>query len=104
MAFIKVGSLSALPPGSVMEVVLGEDSYAVCNQNGEIHALSGICPHAGGPLGQGTLQDSSLVCPLHEWSYNCTTGENDFDPEVKLDCFAVKVEGDDILLDPDSRA
>lgn len=104
MAFVKVGSLAALPPGSVMEVTLGEDSYAVCNSNGELHALAGICPHAGGPIGQGTMDGELVVCPWHEWAYNCKTGENDYDPAVKLDIFTVKTEGDDILLDPESRA
>ena len=41
-----------------------------------------------------------VICPWHEWAYDCRTGENDFDPAVKLDRFTVKVEGDDILLDP----
>jgi nitrite reductase (NADH) small subunit len=104
MAFVKVGSLTALPSGSVMEVILGDDSYAICNLNGELHALYGICPHAGGPIGQGTLQDNIVTCPWHEWAYDCRTGENDFDPAVKLDTFAVKVEGDDILIDPEARA
>jgi len=104
MAFVKVGSLSELPPGSVAEVTLGDDSFAVCNSNGELHALTGICPHAGGPLGQGTLHDHVLVCPWHEWAYDCRTGENDYDPAIKLDRFAVKTEDDDILLDPESRA
>ena len=104
MAFVKVGSLSTLPPGSVMEVLLGDNAYAICNANGELHALWGICPHAGGPIGQGALQENIVTCPWHEWSYDCRTGENDFDPSVKLDKFAVKAEGDDILLDPDARA
>lgn len=87
-----------------MEVVLGEDSYAICNCEGELHALGGICPHAGGPIGQGSMQDASVVCPWHEWAYNCVTGENDFDPAIKLDKFAIKVEGDDILLDPAAKS
>lgn len=104
MAFLKVGSLAALPPGSVTEVILGDDTYAICNVSGELHALNGICPHAGGPIGQGTLQDSIVTCPWHEWAYDCRTGENDFDPSIKLDRFAVKAEGDDILLDPQARS
>jgi nitrite reductase (NADH) small subunit len=100
MAFVKVGSLSTLPPGSVTEVTLGEKSYAICNIAGELHALDGICPHAGGPLGQGNVVDNMVICPWHEWSYDCRTGENDFDPTVKLDVFPVKMEGDDILIDP----
>ena len=104
MAFVKVGSLTALPPGAVMEVHFGDDSYAICNAGGELHALTGICPHAGGPIGQGNLQDNLVVCPWHEWAYDCRTGENDYDPDIKLDRFAVKAEGDDILLDPQMRA
>jgi nitrite reductase/ring-hydroxylating ferredoxin subunit len=104
MAFLKVGSLAALPPGSVTEVILGDDTFAICNVSGELHALYGICPHAGGPIGQGTLQDNIVTCPWHEWSYDCRTGENDFDPAIKLDRFAVKAEGDDILLDPQARS
>jgi len=104
MSFVKIGSLAGLPPGSVREVTLGEYSYAICNSNGQLHALAGICPHAGGPLGQGALQDNMVVCPWHEWAYDCRTGENEYDPTIRLDCFAVKVEGDDIFLDPESRA
>ena len=104
MAFVKVAALSSLPPGSVTEVTLGENSYAICNVNGELHALDGICPHAGGPLGQGNVQDNMVICPWHEWAYDCRTGENDFDPAVKLDLFPVKADGDDILIDPTVRA
>jgi nitrite reductase (NADH) small subunit len=104
MAFVKVGSLSSLPPGSVTEVTLAENSYAICNINGVLHALDGVCPHAGGPLGQGNLQDNMVICPWHEWAYDCRTGENDFDPAVKLDRFAVKADGDDILMDPEARS
>src|SRR5690242_14420323 len=85
MAFVKVGSLSSLPPGSVMEVTLGETPYAICNLKGELHALWGTCPHAGGPIGQGTLQDNLVVCPWHEWAYDCRSGENDYDPAIKVD-------------------
>ena len=101
MAFVKVGSLSSLPPGSVSEVALGDASYAICNIQGELHALDGTCPHAGGPLGQGNVQDNLVICPWHEWAYDCRTGENDYDPAIKLACFAVKTEGDDILIDPE---
>ena len=71
--------------------------------NGELHALAGICPHAGGPIGQGNIQDNLVICPWHEWAYDCRTGENDFDPAIKLDRFPVKAEGDDILIDPEVR-
>lgn len=99
MPFVKIGSAAKLTPGSVMEVEVSGRTYAVCNANGEFHALDGTCPHAGGPLGEGALHDFMLVCPWHCWEYDCRTGENDFDPTVRVPTFPVRVEGDDILID-----
>jgi nitrite reductase/ring-hydroxylating ferredoxin subunit len=99
MALVKVGSVSQLPPGSVMEAEVEGNTYAVCNVDGDLHALDGICPHAGGPLGQGALHGTTLVCPWHAWEYDCRTGANDLDPDLKVETFPVKVDGGEILLD-----
>jgi len=99
MAFVRIGSLAKFPPGSLMQAEVGEDTYAICNAGGEIHALEGICPHAGGPLGQGALHGTTLVCPWHAWEYDCLTGESDVDETIRLAKFPVKVEGDDIFID-----
>ena len=97
MPFVKVAQLSKLPPGSVMEALVGDGTYAICNAGGEVHALDGICPHAGGPLGQGALHGTTLVCPWHAWEFDCRTQVDDglrIRPE-----FPVKVVDDDILID-----
>lgn len=99
MAFVKVGSLAELPPGSVMEAAVGDNTYAICNVGGELHAYDGVCPHAGGPLGEGILDGDRLICPWHAWEYDCRTGVNDYDENVKLAKFPVKSEGDDVLID-----
>src|SRR5262249_53057332 len=99
MSFVKVGALSQLPPGSVMQAEIGENTYAICNFQGELHAYDGICPHAGGPLSEGAIEGNNLVCPWHGWAYDCRTGVNDYDENVKLVAFPVKAEGDDILID-----
>lgn len=104
MAFVQVGPVSALPPGAVMEARIGDEAYAICNVDGELHALSGVCPHAGGPIGQGLLENGLVSCPWHLWAYDCRTGENDYDPTVRLERFPVKIEGGDILIDPEARA
>ena len=104
MPFVKVAELSKLPPGSVMEALVGDGTYAVCNAGGEIHVVDGICPHAGGPLGQGALHGATLVCPWHAWEFDCRTqrtgpGANEMDDGLLLAKFPVKIEGDDILID-----
>ena len=99
MSFVKVASLAAFPPGSLMEAVVGPDSYAVCNVDGEVHALEGICLHAGGPLGQGALHGDTLVCPWHAWEYNCRTGVCLLSEDLQLAKFPVKIEGGDVFID-----
>ena len=96
MPLVKVGSLSKLPPGSVMEALVGDGTYAICNAGGEIHALDGICPHSGGPLGQGALHGTTLVCPWHAWEFDCRTQVDD---GLQPAQFPVKIDGDDILID-----
>ena len=92
MPFVKAGSLAKLPPGSVMEAQVRGGTYAICNAGGEIHVLDGICPHAGGPLGQGALHGTTLVCPWHAWEF-------ELDDALILAKFPVKIDGDDILID-----
>lgn len=104
MAFVKVGSLTKLTPGSVMEASVGKRPVAVCNAGGTIYAVDGICPHAGGPLGHGALHDFMIVCPFHAWEFDCRTGENDFDPSICVETFAVRTEGNDILVDVKQHA
>lgn len=99
MALIKVGSLSELPPGSVTEFETNGATYAVCNLDGDLRCLEGICPHAGGPLGQGTLSGNFVVCPWHGWEFDCRTGANDLDEDLQVATYPVVVQNGDILID-----
>ncbi len=99
MALIKVGSLKDLPPGEAVHVEIGEGAVAVCNVDGSLHAIDGICPHSGGPLGYGALHGKMLVCPFHAWEFDCTTGEFDMDGELKQAVYAVKIENGEIFVD-----
>jgi nitrite reductase/ring-hydroxylating ferredoxin subunit len=99
MPFVRVGSVKEVPPGSVSEAIVNDAVLAVCNVGGEVHVLRGVCPHRGGPLGQGALHDKMLVCPWHAWEFDCTTGQNDYDPSCIVPKYAARTEGDDILVD-----
>ncbi|MBI3680665.1 MAG: Rieske 2Fe-2S domain-containing protein [Acidobacteria bacterium] len=99
MPFRPVCTLSQLPPGALTEVAAGDRQLAICNVQGSIHAIEGVCPHRGGPLGQGALHGKVVVCPWHAWEFDCTTGQHDYNPGIQVATYAVKVEGDDILVD-----
>lgn len=104
MPLVKVASLSQLPADSVTEVIVGSEPYAICNVGGRVTALSGVCLHRGGPLGQGAIDRGRVVCPWHAWAWDCQTGANDFDESQKVPTFPVQVEGDDILLETPAGA
>ncbi|MFI5107025.1 MAG: Rieske (2Fe-2S) protein [Terriglobales bacterium] len=98
MPFVKVAPTAGIEADSVTEVLVGDVPYAICNVGGKITALIGICPHHGGPLGQGAINGSNVVCPWHAWEWNCATGENDMDPAKKVATREVKIESGEIFL------
>jgi len=104
MPFVKVASVTSLATNTVLEVMVDDQPYAVCNSGGEILALSGICIHRGGPLGQGQIHEGRVVCPYHLWEFDCRTGEYDYDPSKRVPTFAVHIEGGDIFLQVPERA
>jgi len=99
MALKRVGSVSDLPPGTLLEFIDGESRYAICNSEGEFHALEGTCPHRGAPLGHGALHGTEIVCPWHAWAFDCRSGFFDFNSSIQLRKFPIAVQGDDVLAD-----
>jgi nitrite reductase (NADH) small subunit len=99
MAYIKLASLNELPEGALIEVVQGDNPYALCNVAGEIRAISGVCPHHGGPLGQGTLDGSIVTCPWHAYEFDSDTGVCLFSDGLRIPTYPVRIEAGEILVD-----
>jgi nitrite reductase/ring-hydroxylating ferredoxin subunit len=99
MPWTKLATLKELPPGELIEVERGEELYALCNVDGEIRALSGVCPHQGGPLGEGVLNGDLIGCPWHMWEFHSGTGACTFGEGVAVPVYPVKIEGNDVLVD-----
>jgi len=47
----------------------GTHLVAFRGDEGKIHILDGYCPHMGADLRRGSVQNDSLVCPFHRWSW-----------------------------------
>jgi nitrite reductase/ring-hydroxylating ferredoxin subunit len=90
-------AVDELEPDEVAEVLVGERPIAVACVGGaggaRFHAVDGVCPHAGGPLGDGVVEGGHLTCPWHGWSYDLATGRSTVDPEVRVPTFDVRVQG-----------
>jgi nitrite reductase (NADH) small subunit len=98
-SFVKVASRADIAEGTGKTVDAGGQQIALFNLGGRFYAIGGTCKHRGGPLGEGEIDGTTVVCPWHAWEYDVTTGKNLDDPNVTVGCFAVKIEGDDILVE-----
>lgn len=97
--FVKAARRVDVPEGSGKIVETGGRTLALFQSNGQFYAIDNACLHRGGPLGEGEVYGTRVVCPWHGWEYDFSTGCNVDDPTMKLTCFAVKVEGDDIMVE-----
>ena len=91
--YVRVCAQSELPqPGHVLEFSVGSRALCVANVNGSICVLDGTCPHEGGPLGEGSIEEGRVVCPWHSYAFDVHTGEAKDSPEVKAEIIEAKVE------------
>ena len=100
--WIRIASVTDCPPGSGLELVAEDRIVALFNVEGEYHALDGVCPHQGGPLGKGALDGCVVTCPWHGWQFDVRTGQHQTSPTLHHASLPIKVEGDDILVDIDA--
>lgn len=70
-----LGPVAQIPEGEGRTFTVGNKQVAVFRTRaGAVYATQAECPHRKGPLADGLLGVDTLVCPLHEWSFDLTTG------------------------------
>jgi nitrite reductase/ring-hydroxylating ferredoxin subunit/multimeric flavodoxin WrbA len=97
--WVDVGASAELAGKTVQEVRVGTRRIALTHRDGEFGAISGICNHVGGPLGEGDLEDDFVVCPWHYYKFHWKTGEGEPGYEAdRVPSHAVKVENGRVLV------
>jgi 3-phenylpropionate/trans-cinnamate dioxygenase ferredoxin subunit len=106
MRFVFAAKASALPEGSMTKVTIGNRTVLLARLGGEVYALDNKCPHMGGSLADGKLEDGLVVCPRHGATFEIKTGKLvrgakigplKFTPHDATS-IPVKVEGEDISV------
>ena len=70
--------------------------------DGKYYALEDVCPHAYALLSQGFVEGDEVECPLHGAKFHIPSGRCTKEPGGRdLKCFAVRVEGEDVLVGMD---
>ena len=96
--WVQVTTQSKLPKAGLLPVYPKGVAVLLVRQGDELHAIANRCPHMACPLEAGRLDGGVITCPCHDWSFHVRTGEMIGAPEVRLDTFTVKVEGDDVYV------
>jgi nitrite reductase (NADH) small subunit len=84
--------------GEAREVSCNGKMLCIANVGGSISAMDNVCPHRGGPLGEGIVENGKVVCPWHAWAFDVVTGEAEHSPNDKVEVYPVKIDGDDVLV------
>lgn len=72
-----LGDISELKKCALNQISIGKTKIALSFKDGKFGAVSGVCNHAGGPLGEGKIDGQYIVCPWHNWKFHCITGEGE---------------------------
>ncbi|MGI9259055.1 MAG: thiamine pyrophosphate-dependent enzyme [Gammaproteobacteria bacterium] len=74
MRWFKVLATDELPDGRVKTASCANLTLCMTHFNGKYAALDNACPHQGGPLGEGSIENGLLRCPWHGWDFDPITG------------------------------
>lgn len=81
----------------VMTVTAGHKSFCLTHHEGKFGCLDNKCPHQGGPLGEGSIENGLLRCPWHGWDYDPISGKAPgFDDGVES--FPIEIREDGIYI------
>jgi nitrite reductase (NADH) small subunit len=71
----RLGPVAAVPLGEGRAFAVGDEQVAVFRlRDGTLRATQARCPHAGGPLADGQLDPSTIICPLHLRAFSFADG------------------------------
>lgn len=89
--FIPVARVEEIPEGQARVFPVNGKEIAIFHVADAFYALNNVCPHRGGPLGEGIVSGLEVTCPWHAWSFDLRTGEYTFDPELAVEKFEVRI-------------
>jgi nitrite reductase (NADH) large subunit len=103
-SFVRLASVRDVPDDSGIEVKYGGTEIAIFRTRGAWYATQNACPHTGASvLSRGILGDAAgtpkVACPLHKRTFGLETGECLSQDTTDITTFAVRIDGDDVLVE-----
>jgi nitrite reductase/ring-hydroxylating ferredoxin subunit len=98
--FVEVCRLADIREKRARIVTLSGERVAVFRYDGKLSAISNVCQHQNGPLGEGRVVDGCVTCPWHGYQYLPESGASPPPFTEKVPTFRVRLEGDRVLVHP----
>lgn len=103
--WLDVCELDQIEEGRAKVVCLRDrERVAIFKHKGALHAISNVCAHQGGPLGEGAIIDGCVTCPWHGYQYLPESGTSPPPFTEKVPTYEVRVMGSRVQLNPAANA
>lgn len=102
--FVDVCAVADIPESRAHIATLSGERVAIFKYEGKISALSSVCQHQNGPLGEGRIMDGCVTCPWHGYQYRPDSGASPPPFSERVPTFRVKVVNSRVLVDPRPHA
>ena len=101
--WVTVGPWREIENDRAVTVTVGDDERVAVFRYDEnkLCAVSNVCQHQNGPLGEGRVIDGCITCPWHGYQYRPEDGCSPPPFTEKIQTYNLKLDGDTVLLDPD---
>jgi nitrite reductase/ring-hydroxylating ferredoxin subunit len=97
---VDVCAVDAIPEKRARIVCLSGERVAIFKYNDKVSAVSNVCQHQNGPLGEGKIVDGCITCPWHGYQYLPETGASPPPFVEKVPTFNVRIENGRVLVHP----
>jgi len=96
-------AIDEIPEKRAKIVTIGGERIAIFKYDGKVSAVSNICQHQNGPLGEGRILDGCITCPWHGYQYLPDCGASPPPFTEKIPTFAVQLRQGRVLVDRKAR-
>lgn len=99
--WVRIAKCHDIPLREGRAVKVGEREIAIFNLGDRFLAIDNRCPHKGGPLADGIVSGTTVVCPLHGWKLSLESGKGVIGPSLSscVQTFRTRVENGIVLLE-----
>jgi nitrite reductase/ring-hydroxylating ferredoxin subunit len=102
--FVEVCKVDRIEDKCATIVSLSGERVAVFRYDGKVSAISNVCQHQNGPLGEGRIVDGCVTCPWHGFQYRPESGAAPEPFKEKIPTFRTKVVDGAVFVHPHPNA